>query len=35
MILPENATAITPITYAHVIPSFRSPRFVDSPDNAK
>jgi len=35
MILPENATAITPITYAQVMPSFSKPRFVLNPERAK
>jgi hypothetical protein len=35
MILPANATAITPTTYAHVMPSLSRPIFVLNPDNAK
>lgn len=35
MIFPENATAMTPITYAHVMPSFSRPRLVLRPDSAK
>jgi hypothetical protein len=35
IILPPNATAVTPMTYAHVIPLFRRPRLVLKPDNAK
>lgn len=35
MILPPNATAMTPMTYAQVIPLLRSPRFVLSPESAK
>jgi hypothetical protein len=35
MIFAENATAITPTTYAQVMPSFNNPMFVLNPDRAK
>lgn len=35
MILPENATVMTPMTYAHVMPLLSKPRLVLKPDKAK
>lgn len=34
-ILPANAMAVTPNTYAQAVPSFRRPRLVFSPESAK
>jgi hypothetical protein len=35
MIFPENATAMTPTTYAQVMPSLSNPRLVLNPESAK